>query len=111
LPLAERVENKAACSRADGSCNGHERADEISKQGDHYPRRILVVGAHSVLRRAKQRPEKYPWLTQLLARRPFKVVAIALAQLDAGRHGLRRRKKGFGKGRVRLRRCVHELQG
>jgi transposase len=32
-----------------------------------------------VLRRAKQNPEKYPWLTQLLARRPFKVVAIALA--------------------------------
>jgi len=31
------------------------------------------------LRRAKQNPEKYPWLTQLLARRPFKVVAIALA--------------------------------
>jgi hypothetical protein len=87
LPLAERVENKAACSRADGSCNGHERADEISKQGDRYPRRILVVGAHSVLRRAKQRPEKYPWLTQLLARRPFKVVAIALAQLD-GPHRL-----------------------
>ena len=44
-----------------------------------YMRRILVVGAHSVLRRAKQNPEKYPWLTQLLARRPFKVVAIALA--------------------------------
>ena len=32
-----------------------------------------------MLRRAKQNPEKYPWLTQLLARRPFKVVAIALA--------------------------------
>ena len=42
-------------------------------------RRILVVGAHSVLRRAKQNPEKYLWLTQLLARRPFKVVAVALA--------------------------------
>ena len=51
----------------------------ISKQGDRYLRRILVVGAHSVLRRARQNPEKYPWLTQLLARRPFKVVAIALA--------------------------------
>jgi transposase len=38
-----------------------------------------VVGAHSVLRRARQNPEKYPWLTQLLARRPFKVVTIALA--------------------------------
>jgi transposase len=32
-----------------------------------------------VLRQAKQNPEKYPWLTKLLARRPFKVVAIALA--------------------------------
>jgi transposase len=45
---------------------------------DRYLRRILVVGAHSVLRRAKKNPEKYPWLTQLRARRPFKVVAIAL---------------------------------
>ena len=42
-------------------------------------RRILVLGAIAVLRYAKQSPEKYPWLTQLLARRPFKVVAIALA--------------------------------
>jgi transposase len=42
-------------------------------------RRILVVGAHAVLRYAMQHPEKYPWLTQLLARRPFKVVAGALA--------------------------------
>ena len=31
------------------------------------------------MRRAKKTPEKYPWLAQLLARRPFKVVAIALA--------------------------------
>jgi transposase len=51
----------------------------ISKQGDQYLRRILIVGAHSVLRRARQQPQKYPWLTQLLARRPFKVVAVALA--------------------------------
>jgi transposase len=42
-------------------------------------RRILVVGAHAVLKQAKQNPEKYPWLTQLLARKPFKVVAVALA--------------------------------
>ena len=32
-----------------------------------------------MLKQARQKPEKYPWLTQLLARRPFKVVAIALA--------------------------------
>ena len=42
-------------------------------------RRILVIGAHAVLQRAMQNPDKYPWLTQLLARRPFKIVAVALA--------------------------------
>jgi transposase len=61
------------------STGGKRKLGPISKQGDQYLRRILVVGAHSVLRRAKQNPEKYPWLTQLLARRPFKVVAVALA--------------------------------
>jgi transposase len=61
------------------STGGKQKLGPISKQGDRYLRRILVVGAHSVLRRAKKNPEKYPWLTQLLARRPFKVVAIALA--------------------------------
>ena len=61
------------------STGGKQKLGPISKQGDRYLRRILVVGAYSVLRRAKLNPEKYPWLTQLLARRPFKVVAIALA--------------------------------
>ena len=68
-----------------GSCRvkdltgGKQKLGPISKQGDRYLRRILVVGAHSVLRRAKLNPQKHPWLTQLLARRPFKVVAVALA--------------------------------
>ena len=61
------------------STGGKPKLGPISKQGDRYLRRILVVGAHSVLRRAKQNPQKYPWLAQLLARRPFKVVAVALA--------------------------------
>ena len=61
------------------STGGKAKLGPISKQGDRYLRRILVVGAHSVLRRAKQNPQKYPWLAQLLARRPFKVVAVALA--------------------------------
>jgi transposase len=38
-----------------------------------------LVGACAVLRYARQQPEKYPWLTQLLARKPFRVVAVALA--------------------------------
>jgi transposase len=61
------------------STGGKQKLGPISKQGDRYLRRILVVGAHSVLRRAKVNPQRYPWLTQLLARRPFKVVAVALA--------------------------------
>jgi transposase len=61
------------------STGGKQKLGPISKQGDQYLRRILIVGAHSVLRRAKDDPLKYPWLTQLLARRPFKVVAVALA--------------------------------
>lgn len=61
------------------STGGKQKLGPISKQGDRYLRRILVVGAHAVLRRARLEPAKYPWLTELLARRPFKVVAVALA--------------------------------
>ena len=32
-----------------------------------------------MLKRARQQPEKYLWLTRLLARKPFRVVAVALA--------------------------------
>jgi transposase len=61
------------------STGGKPKLGPISKQGDRYLRRLLVLGAHAALRRAKQSPQKHPWLVQLLARRPFKVVAIALA--------------------------------
>jgi transposase len=63
----------------EGSTGGKQKLGPISKQGDRYLRRILVVGAHAVLKRVRQQPEKYPWLTQLLARKPFRVVAVALA--------------------------------
>jgi len=61
------------------STGGKQKLGPISKRGDRYLRRILVVGACAVLRYARHKPEKYPWLTQLLARKPFKVVAVALA--------------------------------
>jgi transposase len=61
------------------STGGKQKLGPISKQGDRYLRRILVVGACAVLKLARQKPEKYPWLTQLLTRKPFKVVAVALA--------------------------------
>ena len=47
---------------------GKQKLGPISKQGDQYLRRILVVGAHAVLKRARHQPEKYPWVTRLLLR-------------------------------------------
>jgi transposase len=61
------------------SSGGKERLGSISKQGDRYLRRLLVVGATAVIRHARAHPAKHPWLMQLLARRPAKVVAVALA--------------------------------
>jgi transposase len=52
------------------STGGKPKLGPISKQGDRYLRRLLVVGAISVLRRAKLDPGKFPWITQMLARRP-----------------------------------------
>src|SRR5262249_35772419 len=56
-------------SRED-STGGKQRLGPISKQGDRYLRRILIVGAFAVLRQARAHPEKYPWVTQLLTRKP-----------------------------------------
>lgn len=49
----------------------------ISKRGNGYLRRLLVNGATSLLR--SQRAKQDPWLVKLLATRPRKVVAVALA--------------------------------
>jgi len=61
------------------STGGKQKLGPISKRGDQYLRRILVVGAHAVLKRARHQPEKYPWITRLLERKPFRVVAVAVA--------------------------------
>jgi len=65
------------------STGGKERLGGISKQGDRYLRRLLVAGATAVVQHAKRHPQKYPWIAQLLARKPAKVVAIAVANKTA----------------------------
>ena len=47
--------------------------------GNPMLRSLLVLGATSVLRRAKDYAKAPQWLIALLARRPFKIVAVALA--------------------------------
>jgi hypothetical protein len=58
------------------STGGKERLGSISKQGDRYLRRLFVVGAISIVRTARMQPDKYPWVIELLGRRPAKVVAV-----------------------------------
>jgi len=62
------------------STGGKERLGSISKAGNRYLRSILVVGALSVIKRAKQLGHtRHPWLVPLMERRSVKVAAIALA--------------------------------
>src|SRR4030081_245503 len=62
------------------SSGGRDKLGSISKQGDRYLRSLFVAGALAVIRYAKIHGTKHrPWLTALLARRPTKVAAIALA--------------------------------
>ena len=62
------------------SSGGKERLGNISKRGDRYLRSLFTTGALAVIRYAKIHGTRHrPWLTGLLARRPTKVAAIALA--------------------------------
>jgi transposase len=62
------------------SSGGREKLGNISKQGDRYLRSLFMTGALAVIRYAKIHGTKHrPWLAALLARRPTKVAAIALA--------------------------------
>jgi transposase len=54
---------------------GKVRISGISKRGDSYLRTLLINGARSLVRR--EHPE--PWIAQLLQRRPFNVVVVAVA--------------------------------
>ncbi len=61
------------------SSGGKERQVGISKMGNAMLRSLLVLGASAVLRHAKTKSDGPQWLSGMLARRPFKIVAVALA--------------------------------
>ena len=62
------------------SSGGKDKLGSMSKQGDRYLRSLFTAGALAVIRYAKIHGTKHrPWLAALLARRPTKVAAIALA--------------------------------
>ena len=62
------------------SSGGKDKFGNISKRGDRYLRSLFTTGALAIIRYAKIHGTMHrPWLTALLARRPTKVAAIALA--------------------------------
>jgi transposase len=62
------------------SSGGKEKLGRISKMGDKYLRKLLVIGATSLVRRARHKPKNVdPRLADLLARKPVRVATVAMA--------------------------------
>lgn len=66
------------------SSGGKERLGRISKMGDGYLRRLLVVGATALVRRASNNPTATgAWIRGLLDRKPARLVSVAVANKTA----------------------------
>jgi transposase len=62
------------------SSGGKPRLGRITKMGNAYLRKLLVVGAHAVLvHQARHDDPLRRWVRGLLATKPFKLVAVATA--------------------------------
>ena len=62
------------------STGGTEKLGNISKAGNRYLRKLLVVGALAVIKRAKLLGyTRHPWLVRLMERRSTMIAAVALA--------------------------------
>ena len=66
------------------SSGGKERLGRITKMGDGYLRKLLVVGATAVLRHTVQKQTQTAmWLQRLMEKKPNRVVSVALANKTA----------------------------
>jgi transposase len=65
------------------STGGKERLGGITKWGDAYIRKLLVVASCSLIRYARRKAPQAGWLVRLLDRRPAKVAAVAMANKTA----------------------------
>ena len=61
-----------------------EAWESISKMGDRYIRRLLVLGMTSRIRHIRSQPAAFdPWFSQILSRKPAKLAAVAMANKTA----------------------------
>ena len=62
------------------STGGKQRLGGITKAGDRYLRRLLVIGATGLIRYKRENvPGGLAWLTKLLGKKPVRLVTVALA--------------------------------
>src|SRR4029079_8865290 len=64
------------------STGGKQRLGRITRDGDRFIRRLLIMGAQAVLQSSKA-ARANPWIQNLLARCPRLKVAVALANKTA----------------------------
>lgn len=66
------------------SSGGKERLGKISRMGDQYLRKLLVVGMSSRVRAARSHPERVdPWTASILERKPARLATVAMANKTA----------------------------
>ncbi|WP_415922093.1 IS110 family transposase [Tateyamaria sp. SN6-1] len=66
------------------SSGGKERLGRITKKGDRYIRKLLIVGMTSRALMARNKPEKADiWTAKLLDQKPFRLATVAMANKSA----------------------------
>jgi transposase len=66
------------------SSGGKERLGRISKRGDRYIRKLLIVGMTSRALMARNKPVKADiWTAKLLDQKPFRLATVAMANKSA----------------------------
>lgn len=66
------------------SSGGKERLGKITKQGDRYIRKLLVVGMTSRAVMAKRSPQKVDlWTAKMVTDKPFRLATVAMANKAA----------------------------
>ncbi len=81
------------------SSGGKERLGRISKQGNRYLRKLLVIGATSMLSVVRRKSSRQAdWAKRLLERKPTRLVTIAMAN------------KAICRNRARFRRLLRRLK-
>jgi transposase len=66
------------------SSGGKERLGKITKKGDRYIRKLLIVGMTSRALMGKKHPERVDlWTAKILAEKPFRLATVAMANKAA----------------------------